>query len=277
MAEKHRRPTAPVVAIANQKGGTGKTTTTLGIASAAAAMGKRVLVIDVDPQANATAALGVEMPFQLGTYDALRAASAQAIEGCINATTWDHVDCVPADLSLQERDMDSTVGAEWALSEAMLGSITDYDLILIDCPPSVGRLTVGALVAADRLLVVTEPSAMALQGVAQIRETYETVRRHMNKRLRIAGIIVNLMPARGREAQYRLDELIEALGKEVWEPPIPRRESLREAAGAGVPIHSLGSTAEPVTTVLDAHTRRLLGITPDIDLTETDATVLEVR
>ena len=247
------------VAVVNQKGGVGKTTTTLGLASAIVASDptRRVLVLDLDPQSNATMALGIVDP-EWTTADVLHAASEGAVAGAITSTEWDRVDAVAADLSLAERETDTSLGSEFALREALKGPHLDYDVLLIDCPPSIGRLTQNALIAATHVLVVTEPSRPGLHGVGQVNETIATIRKYHNKTLRTAGVIVNLMPPKGREAQLRLDELMTELGEEVWEPPIPRRAVLTEAMGASAPIHAFGTEAKPVTDVLDLHAQRLL-------------------
>lgn len=247
------------VAVVNQKGGVGKTTTTLGLASACAAAGRRVLVVDLDPQANATAGLGVLAP-DFTMADVLHSASAGSLAGAIVPTDWERVDAVAADLALAERESDTTLGSEFALRESMAGPVLDYDVVLIDCPPSIGRLTQNALIAATHALIVTEPSRAALQGVGHITETIATVRKYHNRTLKTAGIIVNLMPQRGREAQLRLDELMGELGASVWEPPIPRRAVVAEAYGASAAIHAFGAASRPVTEVLDGHAARLLAL-----------------
>lgn len=249
-----------VIALGNQKGGVGKTTTTLGLASSAANLGLKVLVVDLDPQANATAALGVTEP-EWTSADVLHAAEEGNAAGAIIRTEWPGVDAIPADLALSEREQDTSLGSEFALRESMRG-LVGYDVVLIDCPPSVGRLTSNALIAATHALVVTEPSAPASQGVLRILESIEVIKKYHRKNLRLAGVLVNLMPPRGREAQLRLDELTDTLGAEVWIPPIPRRAVFNDAIGACRPVHEFGSEAASVTRILDAHLARLMWLDP---------------
>lgn len=249
------------VAVCNQKGGVGKTTTVLGLASCASKLGLRTLVIDLDPQSNATAALGVVNP-EWTSADVVHAAAEGNAAGAITRTDWDHVDAIAADLALAERESDVSLGSEFALRESMRGGLDAYSLVLIDCPPSVGRLTANALLAATHALVVTEPSAPGLAGVQRVLESIETIRKYHRRQLRLAGVLVNLMPPRGREASLRLDELTSTLGTEVWVPPIPRRAVLTDAMGACRPIHDYGSEALPVTRVLEQHFARLMWLDP---------------
>jgi chromosome partitioning protein len=250
-----------IVSVVNQKGSVGKTTTTLGLASAIAAAGpqRRVLVLDLDPQANATVGLGIVDP-EWTTADVLHSATKGSVAGAVTTTDWERVDAVPADLSLAERETDTSLGSEFALREALKGPVLDYDIILIDCPPSVGRLTQNALIASTHALIVTEPSRSGLRGVAEVSETISTIRKHHNKTLKLVGIIVNLMPPKGREAQLRLDELMTELGSKVWEPPIPSRAVLAEAMVSSSPVHAFGADARAVVEVLNGHAAHLLTI-----------------
>jgi chromosome partitioning protein len=262
MSRMNKAPTGRVITVGNLKGGTGKTTVTLGLASAIAHTNQEVLVIDLDPQANATSALlppDAEPQFNSG--DVLYSGEADAAWGAVSATSWTNVDLIPANLRLREQDESRGTAVEWRLTEALKsseGQLDRYAAILIDTPPSVGKLTLNALVASDGLVIVTEPSRSALDGVRSLLSEFEQVQRHMNARITLEGTIVNLMPPRGREAQYRLDELREVLGDGLFEPPLPRREAVREAIGDGVPLHSR-TTLRPVTDVLNEYAATLLG------------------
>ena len=164
--------TAPIVAFVNQKGGVGKTTTVLGIASSAASRGQRVLVVDTDPQGNATAALGVDPTGEFDLNDLIDANTdnRNAIREVVLPSAWPgHVELLAASLDLAKRDVDTTPMLEFRLRKAIRLIADDYDIILIDCSPNLGKLVMSALIAATQAIVVTEPSAPALSGVLNLR------------------------------------------------------------------------------------------------------------
>jgi chromosome partitioning protein len=252
------------IAVVNQKGGVGKTTVTLGLAGAAQAAGMRVLVVDLDPQANATVGLDVELnaDSQRDINDVLTADAHGVLVAAAVSSGWGTgVDVVPSSLALAGQEADISLGAEFRLRKAAKG-LDGYELVLVDCPPSLGRLVVNALVFADYALVVTEPSAPALQGVGAMLDTIGVVTEHYNSKLRLAGIVVNRVPPTGREANTRILELSEALGDAVWEPFLPQRVAVAEALGARVPVQQLGSRAHDVTVALDALLDRLRSLVP---------------
>lgn len=238
------------VAVVNQKGGVGKTTVTLGLAGAAMARGWRVLVVDLDPQANATTALGVSAP-PFDANDVLVADRRGAAAEAIAPSGWGvQVEVLAGSLNLAHRETDVGIGTEFRLRTALDG-VSGYELVLIDCPPSLGRLTVNGLVAADAALVVTEPAAPSLHGVELVLDTCRIVAQHYNDGLRVAGIVVNKMPAQGSEAAYRLAELRAAYDF-VWDPPLRPRVVLGEALGAHAPVQAFGARARPTCEALDA-------------------------
>lgn len=267
-----------VVALVNQKGGVGKTSTTVNTAAALAGCGRRVLVVDMDPQANATSALGVE---EIGydTADVLRSAEpgAVAAAGAVVAgrsPDWDGVSVVPARLDLSKLEDDRELGSEFRLRRALDSPLVSaaYDVVLIDSPPSVGRLTTNALVAASHVLVITEPTSPSLAGVVNLLDSIAAVTRYYNPALAVAGVLVNRMQ-NTREARLRLEELVAGVADlpiEVWlEQTIPHRAAITEALGAQAPPHALpGPGMREAAGYYDAVAGRLLAAAAGIDLTD---------
>jgi cellulose biosynthesis protein BcsQ len=242
-----------VVAILNQKGGVGKTTVTLGLASAAAHAGHRVLVVDLDPQSSSTWVLGsdpsvveISMAEVLGRTAASRA---------ISATAWsDAIDLLSASRRLQGRDIGNPQRLRVALAEVSAA----YDAVLIDCPPSLGNLTTSGLTAADHAVIVVEPSALGLRGIGAVADLIDEVWDRHNADLELSGVIVNKVPAISSEADRRLDELTRIVGKKaVWQPSIPQRVIVNQAIGERRAIHSYGARSADVTDAFDALWKKL--------------------
>jgi len=234
-----------VLAVVNQKGGVGKTTVALGLASAAAHAGLRVAVVDLDPQANATTGLAVwDAPTTVD--DALAAERPGAVAGVLVRSGWEVGDPAPdvaaSTPRLAQREPQlatDPVGAQDRLRVAMTG--LDHDLVIIDCPPSLGLLTVNGLFAADRALVVTEPSAWASDGVAQVTLTIERISARRPDPLALAGIVVNRL-GRTRDARYWHGQLADEHGDALL-GSIALRAAVAEAAAQSLPIHGLGTRA----------------------------------
>jgi chromosome partitioning protein len=236
-------PDMPIVALVNQKGGVGKTTVTLGLAGAAAAAGLRALVVDIDPQANATTGMGVWQPART-IDDALAHERPGSLRDCIVASGWSadfgpRPDVAPSSPALASREpqlANDPVGAQDRLHTALNG--IDHDLVLIDCPPSLGLLTINGLFAADHALVVTEPGAWATDGVAQIVRTVNRISDRRRTPLSLAGIAVNRL-GRTRDAAYWHEQLVAAYPALVF-PPVHLRAAVAEAAAQSVPLRALG-------------------------------------
>jgi len=248
------------VAVVNQKGGVGKTATTLGLASSARAAGQRVLVIDMDPQANATSGLGANLTAEsLTAGDVLYTAKPGVAAQAITSTSWGKlVDCIPANLALAEREEETRRPAHEFRLRTSLEGVDGYDVALIDCQPSLGELVTNALVASNFALIVTKADIDSLTGLANVVETVSVIREHYNPALAVAGIVVNDLDLRVGEQRYRLDELRSTYGPLLWDPPLPHRARVIDAKGAKAPIHDYGYRAKDLVDAYDALSARLL-------------------
>jgi chromosome partitioning protein len=237
-----------VVAVANQKGGVGKTTVTLGLADAAVRRGQPVLVVDLDPQANATTGLGLSRPPRT-VDDALAADRTGGLADVLVDAAWTYSEgstprVAPASPALAAREPQlatDPIGAQDRLRTALTGAVEPGTLILVDCPPSLGLLTVNGLVAADRVLVVTEPAAWAADGVDQMQRTVARVREVRNADLAVAGIAVNRL-ARTRDGNYWHEQLVGSF-PELVVGPIRQRAAIAEASAQSLPLSALGKRA----------------------------------
>jgi chromosome partitioning protein len=237
-----------VYAIANQKGGVGKTTTAVNLGACVAEAGYRTLLVDLDPQCNATVALGVGKDAHPNVYDCLTDGSA--LDPAVVATSVNDLYLVPSSPELAGANMElpRMPGSEQRLSESMRSIRGGFFLTLLDCPPSLGPLTVNALVAADKVIVPVQTEYFALEGLAGLLDTLGMIQRELNPRLTVAGMLLTMHDARTKLAQDVEREVRSHFPALVFDTVIPRNVRLGEAPSYGIPVihhdpHCAGSEA----------------------------------
>ncbi|HXA28608.1 MAG TPA: AAA family ATPase [Candidatus Angelobacter sp.] len=233
-----------IIAVANQKGGVGKTTTTLNVGAALADMGRRVLIVDCDPQANATSGLGVDRAdVHTSIYDVV--VLGQPLAKARMHTMVPNLDLIPSHISLagSEIELVSMPLREMRLRYALDALDGDLDYIFLDCPPSLGLLTVNAAVAAESLLIPIQCEYYALEGLGLLTHTIELLRRELNPDLAIAGIVMTLFDARLTLATQVVDEVRKQFRDDVFETIVPRNVRLSEAPSHGLPISRYDPTS----------------------------------
>lgn len=235
---------ARIIAMVNQKGGVGKTTSTVNLGAALAEYGRRVLLVDFDPQGALSVALGVPAhQLERSVYDLLMDDSC-TIEDVTVATTVDGLSLVPSniDLSAAEVALVNEVAREHALARALAPVIDEYDYIIIDCQPSLGLLTVNALTAADGVVIPLECEYFALRGVKLLMDTITKVRSRLNPRLQVIGVVATMYDARTLHTREVLARAVDAFGDDVFHTVINRTIKFPDATVAGEPITSFAPT-----------------------------------
>lgn len=226
-----------VIALANQKGGVGKTTTSVNLAACLADQGKRVLLIDMDAQSNATSGIGIDKAqIKQDIYDVL--VNEVFLEDVILTTKRKNLDVVPATIRLSgaEIELASQFAREKRLADALLLVQDEYDYLLLDCPPSLGILTVNAFTACDSILIPVQSEYYALEGLNQLINTYQLVQKHFNPTLKIEGVLLTMFDARTNLGNQVVSEVKDYFKEAVYETIIPRNVKLSEAPSYGEPI-----------------------------------------
>ncbi|MCG7335109.1 AAA family ATPase [Sporosarcina sp. ACRSM] len=226
-----------IIAVANQKGGVGKTTTSVNLSACLAHIGKKVLLIDTDPQGNATSGVGVNKgDVQKCIYDIL--IDDADVHEVIRKTKVENLDIIPATISLAgaEIELVSTISREVRMKHAIQEVKDRYDYIIIDCPPSLGLLTINALTASDSILIPVQCEYYALEGLSQLLSTIRLVQKHLNEYLTIDGVLLTMFDARTNLGIQVIDEVKKYFQDKVYRTIIPRNVRLSEAPSHGEPI-----------------------------------------
>jgi chromosome partitioning protein len=226
-----------VIAIANQKGGVAKTTTAINLSACLAAAKRKVLLVDIDPQGNSTSGVGVDRDqLEITIYDVLLGEAG--IEEAVISLPFENLDLLPANLSLAgaEIEMVGIDNREYRLRNALQAIKNNYHYVFIDCPPSLGLLTINALTAADRVLIPIQCEYYALEGVGQLLQTINLVQRRLNPQLELEGVLLTMFDARTNLAIQVVDEVKDFFGNKVFQTIIPRNVRLSEAPSHGKPV-----------------------------------------
>lgn len=229
---------AQVIAIINQKGGVGKSTTAINLAAALGDLGKRVLVVDFDPQGNATSGFGVDKDqLESDVYEALM--NSVPLSDVVVQSPVEHVDVAPATIQLAgaEIELVSVMARESVLRYVLDPIREQYDYVFIDCPPSLGLLTVNSLVAADSLLIPIQCEFYALEGLSKLLESMRMVKGRLNPSLEVFGVVMTMFDARTTLSKQVVEEVRDYFGDKVFQSVIPRNVKLSEAPSHGLPVN----------------------------------------
>ena len=225
-----------IIAIANQKGGVGKTTTSVNLSALLAKKGKKVVLIDADPQGNATSGLGVEKDVEKSLYDVL--INEEPVAGTLQDTVEKNLKICPSNMNLAgaEVELVSQMSREHRLKEQLEGIKDKFDYIFIDCPPSLGLITLNSFTAADSVLIPVQCEYYALEGLGQLLNTINLVKKHLNKSLEIEGALLTMYDIRTNLSNQVVKEVKKYFDDRVYKTVIPRNVRLSEAPSFGMPI-----------------------------------------